>query len=151
MLLAKILHFQTYPIELIPIMVDLIPSLYIVLGFIPELIRQPQIEKQVFGILLACHLCEKYPLENYLMTAEKHVLPRLLKIAFPVTKEGQPSTVCVPSEFLIKAIPGFVHLARAFPHFGPQILEAFDSIAKGLPQPKEFIGQESRFEGSGAS
>lgn len=64
MLLAKILHFQTYPIELIPIMVDLIPSLYIVLGFIPELIRQPQIEKQVFGILLACHLCEKYPLEN---------------------------------------------------------------------------------------
>ncbi|PHZ10671.1 uncharacterized protein RHIMIDRAFT_239493 [Rhizopus microsporus ATCC 52813] len=149
MLLAKILHFQTYPIELIPIMVDLIPSLYIVLGFIPELTRQPQVEKQVFGILLACHLCEKYPLENYLMTAEKHVLPRLLKIAFPVTKEGQPSTVCVPSEFLIKAIPGFVHLARAFPHFGPQILEAFDSIAKGLPQPKEFIGQE-RFEGSGA-
>ncbi|ORE03848.1 hypothetical protein BCV72DRAFT_212449, partial [Rhizopus microsporus var. microsporus] len=143
MLLAKILHFQTYPIELIPIMVDLIPSLYIVLGFIPELTRQPQVEKQVFGILLACHLCEKYPLENYLMTAEKHVLPRLLKIAFPVTKEGQPSTVCVPSEFLIKAIPGFVHLARAFPHFGPQILEAFDNIAKGLPQPKEFIGQES--------
>lgn len=143
MLLAKILHFQTYSTELIPIVVDLIPSLYIVLGFIPELTRQPQVEKQVFGILLACYLCEKYPLENYLITAEKHVLPRLLRIAFPVNKEGQPSAACIPSESLVKAIPGFVHLARAFPYFGPQILRTFDSIAKGLPQPKEFIGQES--------
>ncbi|EIE77406.1 hypothetical protein RO3G_02110 [Rhizopus delemar RA 99-880] len=143
MILAKILHFQTYSTELIPIVVDLIPSLYIVLGFIPELTRQPQVDKQVFGILLACYLCEKYPLENYLMTAEKYVLPRLMKIAFPITKEGHPSPTCMPSEALVQAIPGFVHLARAFPHFGPQILRAFDNIAKGLPQPKEFIGQES--------
>lgn len=94
------------------------------------------------------------------MTAEKYVLPRLMKIAFPITKEGHPSPTCMPSEALVQAIPGFVHLARAFPHFGPQILRAFDSkdvkwrlitislfllvdIAKGLPQPKEFIGQES--------
>lgn len=61
-----------------------------------------------------------------LITAEKHILPRLLRIAFPVTREGQPSNACVPSEFLVKAIPGFVHLARAFPHFGPQILRAFE-------------------------
>ncbi|KAI7898222.1 integrator complex subunit 2 [Cokeromyces recurvatus] len=142
MLLAKILHFQTYSTDLIPMVVDYIPSIYIVLSFIPELTRQPQIEKQVFGILMACHLCEKYPLENYLLMAEKHVLPRLLRIAFPVTREGQPSTTCVPSEYLIKAIPGFVHLARAFPHFGPQILNAFDDIAKGLPEPRQFIGQE---------
>ncbi|KAI8092453.1 integrator complex subunit 2 [Gilbertella persicaria] len=142
MLLAKILHFQTYSTDLIPVVVKLIPSLYIVLSFIPELTRQPQLEKQVFGILIACHLCEKYPLENYLITAEKHVLPRLLRIAFPLTREGQPSNVCVPSEFLVKAIPGFVHLARAFPHFGPKILSAFDDIAKGLPEPKQFIGQE---------
>ncbi|KAI8355523.1 integrator complex subunit 2 [Blakeslea trispora] len=141
MLLAKILHFQTYPLDLIPIVVEMIPSLYIVLTFIPELTRQPQLEKQVFGILIACHLCEKYPLENYLITAEKHVLPRLLRIAFPIVN-GQPSNVCVPSEYLVKAIPGFVHLARAFPHFGPKILSALDDIAKGLPEPKQFIGQE---------
>ncbi|KAI9472082.1 MAG: integrator complex subunit 2, partial [Benjaminiella poitrasii] len=142
MLLAKILHFQTYSTDLIPMVVESIPSIYIVLSFIPELTRQPQVEKQVFGILMACYLCEKYPLENYLATAEKHVLPRLLRIAFPVSREGQVSTTCVPSEYLVKAIPGFVHLARAFPHFGPQILKAFDDIAKGLPEPRQFIGQE---------
>lgn len=63
-----------------------------------------------------------------LITAEKHVLPRLLRIAFPVTREGQPSNVCVPSEFLVKAIPGFVSLAKAFPHFGPTILKAFNGM-----------------------
>lgn len=94
------------------------------------------------------------------MTAEKHVLPRLLRIAFPVNRDGQVSNACVPSEYLVKAIPGFVNLARAFPHFGPTILKAFDGkrikamdremkaklsyldIAKGLPEPKQFIGQE---------
>lgn len=87
------------------------------------------------------------------------MLPRLLRIAFPVTREGQVSNACVPSEYLVKAIPGFVNLARAFPHFGPTILRAFDGkgyvqvyidrilivlldIAKGLPEPKQFIGQE---------
>lgn len=66
------------------------------------------------------------------MTAEKHVLPRLLRIAFPMTREGQPSSACVPSEYLVKAIPGFVNLARAFPHFGPTILKAFDGNGKEI-------------------
>ncbi|KAG2223965.1 hypothetical protein INT45_013422 [Circinella minor] len=139
MLLAKILHFQTYSIELLPVVVEFIPSLFAVFNFIPELVRQPQPEKQVFAILLACHLCEKYPLENYLRTAEHHVLPRLLKIAFPSVPA---SSVCTPSEYLVQAIPGFVHLAKAYPHFGLKILQVFDEIARGLPQPQEFVGQE---------
>ena len=92
-----------------------------------------------------------------LQIAEKHVLPRLLKIAFPPA-----STTCVPSEFLVQAIPGFVHLSKAFPHFSPQILQAFErkckcikcynaflficfgsiEISNGLPAPAEFVGQE---------
>ncbi|CAO3655352.1 unnamed protein product [Mucor fragilis] len=82
-ILTKILHFQTYSTDLIPMVVELIPSIYTVFNFVSELTRQPQVEKQVFGILIACHLCEKYPLEPYLITAEKHILPRLLRIAFP--------------------------------------------------------------------
>ncbi|KAI9275772.1 integrator complex subunit 2 [Phascolomyces articulosus] len=139
MLLAKILHFQTYSIELLPVVVEFIPSLFAVFNFIPELLRQPQPDKQVFGILLACHLCEKYPLENYLRTAENHILPRLLKIAFPSVP---PSSVCAPSEYLVQVIPGFVHLAKAYPHFGSKILQVFDEIARGLPPPQEFVGQE---------
>lgn len=42
----------------------------------------------------------------------------------------------------MQAIPGFVHLAKAFPHFSPQILQAFEQISNGLPAPAEFVGQE---------
>jgi hypothetical protein len=81
-LLIKAFHFQTYATNLIPMMVDLVPSmckpkeeneqvsliillsfLVITHSFLNELTRQPQFEKQVFGIILGCHLCEKYPTE----------------------------------------------------------------------------------------
>lgn len=59
----------------------------------------------------------------------------------------------------MQAIPGFVHLSKAFPHFSPQILQAFErkcehekegiysyldaiEISNGLPAPAEFVGQE---------
>ncbi|KAI9031806.1 integrator complex subunit 2-domain-containing protein [Phycomyces nitens] len=144
MLLAKILHFQTYAIELIPMVVAMIPSIYIVMSFVPELVRQPQMHKQVFGILMACHLCEKYPLENYLEMVEHHVLPRLLRVAFPPSRDGAQPTVCVPSEPLVQAIPGFIHLAKAFPHFAPRIMDALIEITRGLPAPSEFMGQQGK-------
>ncbi|OAD69143.1 hypothetical protein PHYBLDRAFT_149543 [Phycomyces blakesleeanus NRRL 1555(-)] len=144
MLLAKILHFQTYAIELIPMVVAMIPSIYIVLSFVPELVRQPQMHKQVFGILMACHLCEKYPLENYLDMVEHHVLPRLLRVAFPPSRDGTQPTVCVPSEPLVQAIPGFINLAKAFPHFAPRIMDALIEITRGLPAPSEFMGQQGK-------
>ncbi|KAI8096694.1 integrator complex subunit 2 [Halteromyces radiatus] len=154
-LLAKTLHFQTYPPNLIPMMVELVPSLYIVFNFLSELTRQPQIEKQVFGILLGCELCEKYPMESYLALAEKCLLPRLMKIAYPVptsalamstnrkydTSTTQPQQ-CVPSEYLLQIIPSFAQLARAFPHFSPQILHALMDIQQGLPGHNSIIGQE---------
>lgn len=62
------------------------------------------------------------------------MLPRLLKIAFP-----PPSTTCVPSEFLVQAIPGFVHLAKAFPHFSPQILQAFERKCEYIKQAIMFF------------
>ncbi|KAL1932240.1 hypothetical protein VTP01DRAFT_9296 [Rhizomucor pusillus] len=144
MLLVKILHFQTYATELIPLVVDLIPSIYVVINFIPELLRQPRPEQQVFGILMACHLCEKYPLESFLMVAQNHVLPRLRKLAFP-TGSQNPSAppVLIPSDYLIQAIPGFVHMARGFPHFSANILQVLEEIANNVPAPQKFIGQES--------
>ncbi|CAO3587733.1 unnamed protein product [Absidia cylindrospora] len=162
-LLTKTLHFQTYAANLIPMMIEYIPSMYIAFNFLPELIRQPQIEKQVFGVLLGCHLCEKYPMESYLALAEKSILPRLMRIAYPPptstlavtlsqqqqqqqqyppmenTPHHQP---CLPSEYLLEIIPAFTHLSRAFPHFSPEILNALNDIQQGLPGPGSFISQE---------
>ncbi|KAI8340597.1 integrator complex subunit 2-domain-containing protein [Chlamydoabsidia padenii] len=145
-LLTKAFHFQTYATNLIPIMVDLVPSMFIAHSFLSELTRQPQLEKQVFGVILGCHLCEKYPTEIYRSLAEKTILPRLLKIAFPAS--GPPTSAtgqqqCTPSEYLLQIIPAYKHLACAFPHFGQQILKALQDVQVALPAgPQAFMGNE---------
>jgi integrator complex subunit 2 len=51
--IAKLVHFQGYPSELLPLVVSAIPSMHICLDFIPELLGQPQdLNKQVINIYL---------------------------------------------------------------------------------------------------
>ena len=67
--LAKLVHFQGYPRELLPITVQGIPSMHICLDFIPELLRQPSLEKQVFAVDLVSHLSVQYALPKSLSVA----------------------------------------------------------------------------------
>ena len=45
--MVKLVHFQGYPIQLLPMMVSGVPSMHIALDFLSELLAQPQLEKQV--------------------------------------------------------------------------------------------------------
>lgn len=49
------LCFQGYPSELLPVTVAGIPSMHICLDFIPELLQQPHLDKQVFCQIF--HFC----------------------------------------------------------------------------------------------
>ncbi|KAG7188387.1 hypothetical protein KM043_008039 [Ampulex compressa] len=64
--LAKLVHFQGYPRELLPITVSGIPSMHICLDWIPELLSQPEPERQVFAVDLASHLAIQYALPKAL-------------------------------------------------------------------------------------
>nr|XP_039268166.1 integrator complex subunit 2-like [Styela clava] len=66
---AKLVHFQGYPSELIPVFVGGVPSMHICLDFIPELLQQQNIGKQLFAIQLASHLSTHYPLPKSLSIA----------------------------------------------------------------------------------
>lgn len=61
-LLIKLLHFQGYDANLLPVTVQGVGSMHLCLDFIPELLAQPQAEKQLFAVRLASYLIEKYPL-----------------------------------------------------------------------------------------
>ena len=45
--MVKLVHFQGYPLQLLPMMVSGVPSMHICLDFIPELLAQPETHKQV--------------------------------------------------------------------------------------------------------
>ncbi|EDV29323.1 uncharacterized protein TRIADDRAFT_18353 [Trichoplax adhaerens] len=69
--ITKLVHFQSYPSELISMMVAGVPSMHVCLDFIPELINQPQLDKQLFGISLASHLAIHYPLQKSMDVANQ--------------------------------------------------------------------------------
>lgn len=61
--------FQGYPLELLAVTVPGVPSMHICLDFAPELLSQPDLEKQVFAVDLISHLSVQYALPKSYSTA----------------------------------------------------------------------------------
>lgn len=70
---AKLVHFQGYPKELIPVLVSGVPSMHICLDFIPEMLQIQNVAKQLFATQLASHLSTHYPLPKSLSIARLSV------------------------------------------------------------------------------
>ncbi|XP_055542549.1 integrator complex subunit 2 isoform X2 [Wyeomyia smithii] len=68
--LAKLVHFQGYPRELLHMTVRGIPSMHICLDFIPELLSMAEMDKQIFAVDLTSHLSLQYALPKSLSVAK---------------------------------------------------------------------------------
>lgn len=105
--LAKLVHFQTYPSDLLAITIEKVPSMHICLDYIPELLSQPDLPKQVFVIQLTSHLCEKYAITKSLNCAKL-----CFNVAFTLLQ-------LLPSDkrasFYIPTLPALLRLSRVFP------------------------------------
>uniref|UniRef100_A0A671RRD2 Integrator complex subunit 2-like n=1 Tax=Sinocyclocheilus anshuiensis TaxID=1608454 RepID=A0A671RRD2_9TELE len=122
--IAKLVHFQGYPQALLPLTVAGIPSMHICLDFIPELLTQPQLEKQIFAIQLLSHLCTQY------------ALPKSLSVArLAISVMGTLLTVLTRAKrfaFFMPTLPCLVSFCKAFPPL-------FDDVMSLLVQ----VGQVS--------
>ncbi|XP_072034600.1 integrator complex subunit 2-like [Amphiura filiformis] len=105
--LAKLVHFHGYSSELLPVAVAGIPSMHICLDFIPELLSQPQQDKQIFAIELVSHLCLQYALPKSLSVARLtvNVMSTLLAV-LPEEKLSQ---------FFLPTLPALIRICQAFP------------------------------------
>ncbi|XP_041935020.1 integrator complex subunit 2 [Alosa sapidissima] len=105
--IAKLVHFQGYPQALLPLTVAGIPSIHICLDFIPELLAQPQLEKQIFAIQLLSHLCTQYALPKSLSVARLavSVMATLLTV---LTRKKRHS-------FFMPTLPCLASFCQAFP------------------------------------
>uniref|UniRef100_A0A672T4V9 Integrator complex subunit 2-like n=1 Tax=Sinocyclocheilus grahami TaxID=75366 RepID=A0A672T4V9_SINGR len=113
-----------YPQALLPLTVAGIPSMHICLDFIPELLAQPQLEKQIFAIQLLSHLCTQY------------ALPKSLSVArLAISVMGTILTVLTRAKrfaFFMPTLPCLVSFCKAFPPL-------FDDVMSLLVQ----VGQVS--------
>ncbi|WAR02639.1 INT2-like protein, partial [Mya arenaria] len=105
--LAKLVHFQGYPSELLPVTCRGIPSMHICLDYIPEMLSQPQMDKQMFAIKLTSHLCCQYALPKSLSMAKLCINVMFAMIG--VLEAGNRM------EFFSETLPCMVRVCGAFP------------------------------------
>ncbi|XP_005110013.1 integrator complex subunit 2 [Aplysia californica] len=105
--LAKLVHFQGYPSELIPLVVAGVPSMHICLDFIPELLGQPQRNKQVFGVQLLAQLCRQYHLPKSMNIAKLGI-----DIMFTLLSVLEKSEWV---SFFRQTVPSLLPICEAFP------------------------------------
>ncbi|CAG5122619.1 unnamed protein product [Candidula unifasciata] len=105
--LAKLVHFQGYPSMLIPFVVSGVPSMHICLDFIPELLGQPQRNKQVFGIQLLSHLCQQYQLPKSMNIAKLGI-----DVMFTLLSVLEKSEWVA---FFQQTVPCLLPISQAFP------------------------------------
>ncbi|XP_058467120.1 integrator complex subunit 2 isoform X2 [Malaya genurostris] len=105
--LAKLVHFQGYPRNLLPITVRGIPSMHICLDFIPELLSMSEMDKQIFAIDLTSHLSLQYSLPKSLSVAKLclNTLTTLLGVLSGHTR----------IEMFRAILPCIIRFAEAFP------------------------------------
>ncbi|CAB3231134.1 unnamed protein product [Arctia plantaginis] len=105
--LAKLVHFQGYPRELLPVTVQGIPSMHICLDFIPELLSQVSHEKQIFAIDLVSHLSIQY------------ALPKAMSIARLCVNTLSTLLAVIPCDLRLElsqpALKSLVRISTAFP------------------------------------
>ncbi|KAF3841251.1 hypothetical protein F7725_007113 [Dissostichus mawsoni] len=101
--IAKLVHFQGYPQALLPLTVAGIPSIHICLDFIPELLAQPQLEKQIFAIQLLSYFTR---------------CPSLSVARLAISVMGTLLTVLTRAKrfsFFMPILPCLVSFCQAFP------------------------------------
>ncbi|XP_063002455.1 integrator complex subunit 2 [Elgaria multicarinata webbii] len=120
--IAKLVHFQGYPCELLSLTVAGIPSMHICLDFIPELIAQPELEKQIFAIQLLSYLCIQY------------ALPKSLSVArLAINVMGTLLTVLTEAKryaFFMPTLPCLVSFCQAFPPLYEDIMSLLIQIGQ---------------------
>uniref|UniRef100_A0A182PAA8 Integrator complex subunit 2 n=1 Tax=Anopheles epiroticus TaxID=199890 RepID=A0A182PAA8_9DIPT len=144
--LAKLVHFQSYPRELLAITVRGIPSMHICLDFIPELLSMAEMEKQIFAIDLASHLSLQYALPKSLSIAKLclNTLTTLLGVLSGDTR----------IEMFRAVLPCIVRFAEAFPPLLDEciqyllqlgrIVQSQTALGRSTSLPSLFVGQDCK-------
>ncbi|KMZ10372.1 integrator complex subunit 2 [Drosophila simulans] len=105
--LAKLVHFQTYPKSVIPMMVASVPSMHICIDFVHEFLNVTEMEKQIFTIDLTSHL-----VLNYSIPKSLGISKFCLNVIQTTLSMLTASSKC---RFLRNVIPAMVRFVETFP------------------------------------
>ncbi|KAH8304646.1 hypothetical protein KR018_010344 [Drosophila ironensis] len=105
--LAKLVHFQTYPRSVIPMIVASVPSMHICIDFVHEFLNVTEMDKQIFTIELTSHLVLNYSIPKSLGVSKFCLNVIQTTLSLLVT-----SAKC---KFLRNVLPAMVRFVQTFP------------------------------------
>ncbi|XP_060662763.1 integrator complex subunit 2 [Drosophila nasuta] len=105
--LAKLVHFQTYPKSVIPMIVASVPSMHICIDFVHEFLNVTEMDKQIFTIELTSHLVLNYSIPRSLGVSKfcLNVIQTTLSLL----------TSSAKCKFLRHVLPSMVRFVETFP------------------------------------
>eukprot|EP00761_Pharyngomonas_kirbyi_P010282 gb/GECH01010302.1/.p1 GENE.gb/GECH01010302.1/~~gb/GECH01010302.1/.p1 ORF type:complete len:1643 (+),score=394.33 gb/GECH01010302.1/:1-4929(+) len=115
--LAKLVHFQTYSPQLLPVTVAGVDSIHICFDFLEELLSQPRPVQQVFGVQLTSYLSEKYPLPKTVSLA-RHALR---VISFYASNASM-------RDHALDTLSAVGRIGRTFPDLAPDCIQLLDKV-----------------------
>lgn len=147
--LAKLVHFQGYPGELLGAVVRGVPSMHIAIGlnWIPELLQLPDLEKQLFAIELTSHLALQNAMPSTLSISRLGI--NTLATLLSVLSKNKRLTI------IKESLPSLVAIGRAFPALTDDLLHLMvmygrvasaQSSLLSAPAPKSLIFQNGDME-----
>lgn len=105
--LARLVHFQTYPKSVIPMIVASVPSMHICIDFVHEFLNVTEMDKQIFTIELTSHLVLNYSIPKSLGVSKfcLNVIQTTLSLL----------TSSAKCKFLRHVLPAMVRFVETFP------------------------------------
>ncbi|KAJ3288882.1 Integrator complex subunit 2 [Rhizoclosmatium sp. JEL0117] len=155
----KLMHFQGYRDDLIPVAVDKIPSMHVCFEFLAELLQQASLEKQVFAVILASHLCVKYPIPASHQLIVSTVLPKMIAMCSQISEstvvaptgstpqEQQQRQIAATQASLLKVFICFGRIVQAFPFLIEKIDPFINTMSQTRPANIEFIKVVAQVKG----
>jgi len=137
----KLIHFQTYAVEIIPDMVKYVPSMHVCFDFIPELLSINNIESQIFGIHLSGFVFMKYPVARSHALAKDVVIPKIKHMSLPFINftsqvqnqmnndiNNMGNIIENIPDYLVEVIPVLINICKAFPNLIHSVSELLHTM-----------------------
>ncbi|EDV95403.1 GH17593 [Drosophila grimshawi] len=122
--LAKLVHFQTYPKSVIPMIVASVPSMHICIDFVHEFLNVTEMNKQLFTIELTSHLVLNYSIPKSLGISKfcLNVIQTTLSLL----------TSSAKCKYLKNVLPAMVRFVETFPILADDCINILMNTGRSL-------------------
>ncbi|KAJ3321449.1 Integrator complex subunit 2 [Boothiomyces sp. JEL0866] len=140
-LCIRLVNFQGYDLDIIPIVVDLVPSMHVCVDYCSEITTTVNPR---FGITLAAYLCRKYPLEKTLKLARSVI--DILKTNVTTLIEGKVIAKKDTEkliQFLVESLGLLTIITSTFVVLAEEVVQLLSTLGTSIYGKSEYVEVEN--------